>query len=149
MLLPKIRQSNRYLRRGTATVELAVIATFLMTLTIGVVEITRAIQVKNVFSDAARSGCRLGSQPGYTSQQVTDNVNAILTSNGITTKVVTVTMSVQDSSGKEISKEVSKAVKGHRISVKVAVTIANVSWNTPLFFTNSEVESETVVMMHQ
>ncbi len=144
LMLPKTRKFKSLVRHGTATVEFAVVATFLMTLTLGTIEITRAIQVKNVLSDAARSGCRLGSQPGYTSQQVTDNVNAVLTNNGITTTLATVTILVNGS-----SKDISKASKGDQISVKVAVTIANISWNTPLFFANSEVESETVVMMHQ
>jgi Flp pilus assembly protein TadG len=131
-------------RRGTATVEFAVVAIFLMTLMLGVVEVTRAIQVKNTLTDIARSGCRVGTVPGNYSQQVTDNVNTILTNNGITSSLATTAILVNSKSA-----DVSTAKKGDQISVKISITISAVNWVSPLFLSSTAIESETVIMMHQ
>ena len=47
MHIIRTRHIIRSQRRGTATVEFAVIAIFLMTLMLGVIEVTRAIQVNH------------------------------------------------------------------------------------------------------
>jgi len=131
-------------RTGTATVELAVLAPLLVTLVLGTVEITRAIQVKTYLTDTARSGCRLGIQPGKTTKNVTDNINTILTANGIDSSYATVTVLVN---GKSV--DVSTGVRGDQVSVRIGVPIAKVNWVTPLFMSNTAVESETLIMMHQ
>jgi Flp pilus assembly protein TadG len=140
----KMRPCKRPTRRGAATVEFAVVAIFLTTLTLGVVEVTRAIQIKNMLTDTARSGCRIGTLPGNYSSQVTSNVNTILTNNGINAGQATITILVN---GKNV--DVSTASQGDQISVSVAIPITAVSWVTPLFFSKSAITSETIVMMHQ
>jgi len=140
----KIPGSKRRLRRGTATVEFAVVAVLLITLMLGVVEITRAIQIKNTLTDIARSGCRIGTLPGNYSQQVTDNIKTILTNNGITSTLATTAVLVN---GKNV--DVSTAKKGDQISVKISISISAVNWVTPLFFSSTAIESESIVMMHQ
>ena len=71
-------------RRGAAVVEFAVIAPFLVAIMLGMFEVTRALQVKNYLTDAARSGCRIAIQPGSTTQSVTDNINTVLANNWVT-----------------------------------------------------------------
>ena len=57
------RQQNRRHRSGAATVELAMVMTFLMVpLLIGVWEMGRAVQVQQIVTNAAREGARLASQ---------------------------------------------------------------------------------------
>jgi Flp pilus assembly protein TadG len=131
-------------RLGGAVVEFAVIAPLLATIVLGTVEVTRAIQVKNVLTDTARSGCRIAIENGATSDSVKDNINTILTSNGIDTKLATTTILVNNK-----NVDVSTATKYDIISVKIALPIAGVNWVTPLFFANTAVESETLVMMRQ
>jgi Flp pilus assembly protein TadG len=129
-------------RVGGAVVEFAVIAPLLVTLVLGTVEVTRAIQVKNVLTDTARSGCRIAIESGANSQSVKDNINTILTQNGIDTKLATTTILVNNK-----NVDASTAVKYDIVSVKIALPIAGVNWVSPLFFPKLAVESETLVMM--
>src|SRR5689334_5711835 len=79
-------------RRGTAAIEFAVLATLLVTLTLGVAELSRGIRAKAVLIDAARTGCRAGALPGATNSNVTTDLNSILTDNGLTVANATVTI---------------------------------------------------------
>ena len=45
--------------------------------------------------------------------------------------------------------DVKTAVTGDRISVTIALPVAEVNWMAPLIFDGSAVESETLVMMRQ
>ena len=77
-------------RRGGAAVEFAIIVPILATLMLGMIEVTRAVQVKNLLTDTARSSCRTGSQVGTTTQTIKDNVNTILTANGVNPSLATI-----------------------------------------------------------
>jgi Flp pilus assembly protein TadG len=131
-------------RRGTAAVEFAVIASFLVLLAMGTIEVTRAVQVKDMLTDAVRSGCRLAIQPGTANAAVTANINQVLTNAGIPIADVTVTVQVNG-----VTADASTAIKGDRISVKISLPVADVGWVTPRFFTGTSVESETLVMKRQ
>ena len=131
-------------RPAAAAVEFAVIAPILMVLMLGMVEVTRAIQVKTYLTDAARSGGRLAIQPGNRTQDVTANINTILNNNGLNSAYATITVLVNNT-----DLDVSRAQKYDQISVKIALPISKVNWVTPLFFSSTAVESETIVMMHQ
>src|SRR5262245_436502 len=131
-------------RRGGAAVEFAIIVPILAALMLGMIEVTRAVQVKNVLTDTARSSCRTGIQPGTTTQTIKDNVNTILTANGINPSLATISVLVNNQ-----NVEAAAAKKYDTLSVKIALPIASVNWVTPLFFSNLAVESETLVMMHQ
>jgi Flp pilus assembly protein TadG len=142
MLLSAVARPQR--RYASAAVELAIVVPVLAVLVIGMVEITRAIQVKSYLTDTARSACRLAIQNGSTNASVTSNVNTILTDNGINANLATVTILVNGN-----SMDVSAAKKYDQVSIKIAVPIGQVNWFTPYFWPNSAVESETLVMVHQ
>jgi Flp pilus assembly protein TadG len=126
-----------------AVVEFAVVAPFLVLLGAGVIEVTRAVQVKQNLTDAARSGCRLAIQPGSSNATVQSTMTAVLTANGIT---ATVTPAITVN-GKSV--DVNTAVQGDQISIKLSVPIANVGWIMPYIFSSTTVESETLTMMRQ
>lgn len=130
-------------RRGIATVEFAVIVPLLVLLMMGMLEVTRAIQVKNYLTDAARSSCRLGIQNGKNSQNVTDNINAILTAHSIDPTQATITILVNGSAA-----DVNTAKKYDKISVSIAIPISRVSWVKASYFSATALTSETMVMMH-
>lgn len=129
-------------RAGSASVEFAVIATVLVTLFLGTVEITQAIQIKNYLTDTARSGARLGIQSGTSTQSITDNINSILTNDGINPSDATITVMVNG-----VVTDAKSAVRGDRISVKISVPSGKVNWITPLFIPGTSVESESLSMM--
>jgi hypothetical protein len=131
-------------RRGSAMVEFAVVAPVLVTLMLGMVEVTRAIQVKNLLTDAARASCRAAAMPGASTQDVKDRVGSILSNNGIKPADATVNVLVN---GKAL--DAQSAVNGDRIDVQISVPISKINWVSPLFFSTMAIESETLVMMRQ
>lgn len=131
-------------RRGTAAVELAVIIPFLLTASYGMIEVSRAIQVKHYLTDAARSGCRVAITPAATTAQVKANVLDVIDNYGINTKDVTVTVTVN---GKAV--DAKTAVTGDKMSVAVSLPVTKVNWVAPMIFSGSAVESETLAMMRQ
>jgi len=138
------RGRGQYRRRASAAVEFAVIAPFLALLALGIVEVTRAIQVKNALTDAARSGCRLAIRPATASAAVQADINNNLTDAGIPSASVTITILVNGSPADALT-----AVQGDQVTVKVAVPVSQVGWITPMFFSQQSVESQTVIMMRQ
>lgn len=136
---------KRFPRPGTAAVEFAVVAPILMALMLGTVEVTRAIQVKEMLTDTARSGARYASQPGISTSSIQSNVNSILTQNGISTSDATITVSVNGNS----STDAKNAARGDKLTVQISLPISKVNWVTPLFLPATSVESETLHMVRQ
>ena len=131
-------------RRAIAAVEFAVLAPFLFTLATGAFEVGRGVMVRQILTDAARKACRTGALPGEANSNITSDVNDILTDNSVPTSAATITILVNGN-----SVDASTAKQGDQVSVKVAVPFNKVSWTPLFFFTNTSVESETLVMMRQ
>ena len=136
------RSSRR--RRAVAAVEFAVVAPFLFFLAMGAFETGRAIMIRQTLTDAARKACRMGTLPNKANSDITSDANDILTDNSIPTSAATITILVNGA-----SVDVSTAQPGDQISVKVSVPYNKVAWTPLLFFTNSSIDSETLVMMRQ
>ena len=136
--------SAKFLHRsGTATVEFAIIAPLLVLVLMGMFEVTRAIQVKNYLTDAARSSCRIAIQPGTNNQSVQNQINAVLTNNGLPMASAKTTILVNGN-----AVDVNTANKYDQISVKISIPISQASWVSLFYFTSAEVESENMTMMH-
>lgn len=130
---------------GSATVEMAIALTFVFApTTYGMIEMSRAIQAKELLTGAARSAIAVGIRAGGSNSAVQTNVNASLTAYGIDPTIATVTVKVN---GNVV--DCSSAIQGDQISVKIAVPAASVNYMLPKFMGNSAVESETMVMMRQ
>jgi Flp pilus assembly protein TadG len=131
-------------RRAIAAVEFAVVAPFLVLLATGTFEIARGVIVRQVLTDAVRKACRNGALPGRANAAITADVNDILTDNSIPTAYATITILVN---GQAV--DASTAQQGDQISVKAALPFNKVAWTPLFFFTNSSIESGTLVMMRQ
>jgi len=136
-------RGSRGLRRGVAAIEFAVLATLLVTLTLGVAEVSRGIRSKAVLIDAARTGCRMGILPGSSNATVTTGINSILTDNGLTAANATLTFKVND-----VVADVSTAKQNDKITVTVSYPVSKIFTN-PLFISSASNIVETVVMMRQ
>jgi Flp pilus assembly protein TadG len=143
MLLPK-QSRPRQKRRGVAVVEFAIVAPFLVVITMGMIELTRALQVKHVLADAVRSSTRLAILPGATDSAVQQNAKDVLKENGLDPSSATFAIQVNDKTA-----NVSTAKQYDKISVKIAIPTAKVGWVIPHFLPSNAVESETLVMMRQ
>jgi Flp pilus assembly protein TadG len=132
-------------RRGVAAVEMAIVTSFvLIPATYGMIELSRAIQVKDALTDAARSGCRVGAKAGGSNSTITSNISTVLTANGFSSSLATITIKVNG-----VVQDASTAVQGDQLSVKVSVPDSSVNWLPALFLSSSAVESETLIMMRQ
>lgn len=131
-------------RSGLAAAEFALVLPFLVFLAIGMIEMGRGLQVKEILSDAARKGCRTGIQPLATNTTVSADVNNVLTDNNITASDATITIQVNG-----VTANVNTAKQNDKISVKVSIPVSKIAWITPLFLPGSSIESSTMVMLRQ
>lgn len=141
-----VRRSDRKTqgRSAVAAVECAVILIVLGILVVGVLEMGRALMVKEELSDAARRGCRAGILPLGSNAAIAAQVNKVLDDSKIKPSDATITVQVND-----VVADASTAKQNDKISVAISVPIAKVCWIAPHFFANSSIESETTVMMRQ
>jgi Flp pilus assembly protein TadG len=131
-------------RAGSATVEFAVFVPILAALMLGMFEMGRAINVKDILSDAARKAGRTGILPNKATSDITAEVTNILNDNNISTSQVTMTVLVNGAAA-----DASTAKRGDQISVKISIPATQVLWLAPFFLNNQSVDSETIVMMRQ
>jgi Flp pilus assembly protein TadG len=137
--LPSRRQPRR---QAAAAVEFALVLPFLVTLLLGMFEISRVLLVKETLSNAAQQACRTGARPGKASSDVTAEVDTVMSNASLSQYSVTILVN-------DVSADVSTASRGDKVSVKVGVPVSQVFWVSTLFISGSTVESETVVMMRQ
>ena len=76
-----VRSKN--LRRGSAVVEMAVMAPLLITAMLGMIEVGYAFMVKQTVTLASREGARAGALPGGTMDDVQSAVDAAMASPGL------------------------------------------------------------------
>jgi len=130
-------------RRGIAAIEFAVLASLLVTLTLGIAEVSRGIRSKAVLIDAARTGCRMGILPGSSNATVTPGINSVLTDNGLTAGNATITIKVNGAVA-----DVNTAKQNDKIAVTVSYPVSKIFTN-PLFISSTSNIVETVIMMRQ
>lgn len=139
-----IRAPARWRRPGAAAVEFALFAPLLGVLMMGMFEMGRAMNAKEILSDAARKAGRTGILPNKANSDITSEASNILSDNNISTSQLTVTILVNGA-----AVDASTAVRGDKISVKVSVPATQVLWLAPFFLNSQSIESETIVMMRQ
>jgi Flp pilus assembly protein TadG len=131
-------------RRASVLLEFAFVVPILVTLAVGALEVARAIMVRQVLSDAVRKGCRTAVLPSGTNASITQDVNDVLTLNNINAAAATPTILVNGQ-----SVDASTAKQNDQVSVKVSIPFSAVSWTSPIFLKNGNVESVTLVMLRQ
>jgi Flp pilus assembly protein TadG len=122
---------SRAERRGIAAVEFALVVPLFIILAVGMVELGRAIMVKQVLTNAVREGAREAILQGSTHSQVKNLVKNYLTGSSIDGATVTVTPSPAEATWRE------------PVTVSVSVPIKNVSWLVSSQFLPSEGEFRT------
>ena len=131
-------------RRAVAAVEFAVVLPLIALLVTGTFEVGRAIMVRQALNDAARKGCRTGILPGQANAAITGDVNDVLTENSIAPSDATVAIQVN---GQTV--DARTAQQKDQLSVKVSLPYAKAAWTPLFFFSNTTLESDTLVMMRQ
>jgi Flp pilus assembly protein TadG len=136
--------AGRPRRLGSAAVEFALFAPLLGMLMMGMFEMGRAMNAKEILSDAVRKAGRTGIQPNKANSDITTEVSNILSDNQSSTSQLTVTIQVNGA-----AVDASTAVRGDMISVKASIPATQVLWLAPFFLNSQSIESETIVMMRQ
>jgi Flp pilus assembly protein TadG len=123
-------------------VEFALVLPFLVTAFLGIFEIGRALLVRESLSNAAQRACRTGTLPGKTNADVVQDIHDSLTASGFSGYSSTIMIN-------DVVGDVRTARRHDKISVKVSVPVAQVSWISQYFVKGSTVDSEVVVMVRQ
>ncbi len=142
-------------RLGGAVVEFALVLPFLCMIILGMLELGRAVNVKNILSDAARKACRTGIKRDKGNSDIVGEVSNIMSDNGFTSgqfsppSVGSITITVTDPNGVVLADSLD-APSGTVVSVQVSIPISSTTWVPVLFLgSGTNLESETVVMMKQ
>jgi Flp pilus assembly protein TadG len=150
-------------RLAVAATEFAVAAPLFWVLIVGMFEVSRALMIKEILTDAARKACRTAVLPGAGWSDVaagtagSELYDIMVTDNGFNWSSVTPTVIVTDTSGGSTTlttgdpgNVLQNATWGYTISVKVAIPASATTWGPGyIFIPATDIESEYVVMMRQ
>jgi len=133
-LLP-IRSARRRERRGAITVEMAFVAPIFFMFVLGVIEMTRAMMVETLLTNAAHLGCRAGTLDGSQQSDVTTAVNNYLSAGGISGASTSVSPDPP-----------SSATYGQTVTVTVTIPYSSVSWlPSPRWMANVTLQATSVM----
>jgi Flp pilus assembly protein TadG len=141
-------------RRAAVIVELAVLAPVLLTLMLGMFELSRAVMVKQTLTAAARKGARTGILTIYGNADIQADATNILRDAGFDAtkfnppQVGSITITVTDPSGNTLS-DALDAPPGSVVSVQVGIPVSSFAWVSTKFMSGSTIESDVMVMMKQ
>jgi Flp pilus assembly protein TadG len=141
-------------RCGAVVVELAAVSLFLLTIMLGMFELSRAMMVKQTLTAAARKGARTGILHLYGNTQIQADATNIMQDAGFgTTKfspptIGSITITVTDPNGNLLT-DALDAPSGSTISVQVSIPVSSFAWVSTILLTASTMESDAVVMMKQ
>jgi Flp pilus assembly protein TadG len=129
-----MKTSFRQSRRGTASVEFALVLPVLATLFLGMCEVGRALNATVIAQDAAAYGARLASIGQSTNAQVKQAVLTSLTASGLPTAnaVVTVTDKTQPGT------DVHQAASMDQLEVDVTLPFKDVKWGVSGFIVHND-----------
>lgn len=121
-------------RRGIATVELALIAPFVILLILGGIELGRGVMVKHVLEEAARAGCRVVTLHSGTRQEALDIISVAMQNANISG--YTVTFSPDPPTG---------LTQESPVTITVSVPYSQVSWLPGSFIAGSTLTGDCIM----
>ena len=132
-------KTNRTIRKqarvGAAVVEFAVVGPLMIMLTMGMMEVGRAVMVKQLLVNASREGARMAILPSATSQNVIAQVQSQLAASSINGTTVTLTPAL-----------LQNAPAGTPVTVAISVNANQVSWiPNPAFTLNRTISTSTTM----
>ena len=130
--IPPPRKMDRV---GAAAVEFAIVGPLMIMLTMGMMEVGRAVMVKQVMINASREGARMAILPSTTAQDVIAQVQSQLAASSINGTTVTV-----------IPASLANAAAGTAVTVSISVNASQVSWiPNPAFTLNQTISAATTM----
>jgi len=123
---------DRRNRRATACVECALILPVLMIFVLGLLEMGRYIEVRQIVTSAAREGARQASSGQITNAQVINVVKGCIAAAGLPTTNLAITVSDLTNPGVDVS----QATSMDNLQVTVTIPFTDVRWCSTLLVTN-------------
>jgi hypothetical protein len=147
--LPRARKP----RPAVAAVEFAVLLPVLVTFALGMFELARGIQVKQVLNDTARRCCRQAVLPAATNNGVLLEYESAFNNGGLNPNWGVLKIQVGPVSTlplTQTSAQVNKARSGlDYVQIQVSVPVSKIFWVSEIFLTSKTIESEAVTMLKQ
>lgn len=130
-----IRRRLTRKRSGAAVVEFAVVAPLMMMMTLGLMEVSRIVMVKQLLVNASREGARLAILPQATSENVRNQVVADLQAASVSGVTVSISPTL-----------LTGETAGTPVTVSASVAAADVSWIPhPLYSFNTTLVGSTTM----
>jgi Flp pilus assembly protein TadG len=128
-------------RRATACVECALILPVLLIFVLGLLEMGRFIEVRQILTSAAEEGARQASTGQLTNAQVVSVVTGCVAASGLPTTGLAVTVADLTNPGTDVS----LATCMDNLQVTVTIPFINVRWCSSLLVTNSTTQVDATV----
>jgi Flp pilus assembly protein TadG len=142
-------------RRGSSTVEFAVVAPVLLTFILGIIEVGRLVMVAQVDTNAAREAARYAAQGKADTATVDTYTRTYLTAAGINGAAsgagssTTVAVEYQNGTNWTSTTDPSTLASGTPIRVTVSVNFNQQSWLPTRFFTGNNTQVQGVAIMRK
>lgn len=152
--------SARRMRSAVAAVEMALVVPVLALMMMGMFELSRGVQVRQILTGAARKGCRTGIVQAFGNSDIINDATDVMRDNGFNSSlfnpnpssgsgaVGAINITVTDPYGNSLT-DAMNAPSGSTVSVQVVIPTTSVNWVSYMFLTKSMFESDLVVMMKQ
>lgn len=143
------RRSAR--RLGVSAVELALIAPLLAVIIVGMLQMSKVMQIQVLLNNAARKGCEVAVQQGKSNADVIAEITGLMSSQGIgSTKfnppsLGSVTTICTDPSGASVA-DALNAPSGSTITVTVTIPASSTMTFFSWFLSPTANQTETMVM---
>ncbi len=129
-------------RDGSALVELAILMPIVNVLLLGVLEVSQAMRVSEILTEASRNGCSTASYPCQTNADVIAEVQNALKNSRLDVQNATVTILINDVQG-----SIGSAKQNDKITVIVSMPWSSVNYSkTNYFFGNSTITECTTML---
>ena len=129
-------------RGGTACVEFALILPILLSFVLGILEVGRFIEVRQILMGAAREGARQASTGMMTDAQVINVVTGYVQAASLPVNNLVVTVEDLTNPGTDVS----QATTLDNLLVKAQLPYSNVRWSTTSFFMASGTNIESTAI---
>lgn len=148
------RAPRRRTRSAVAAVEMGFIVPVLGLMMLGMFELSRGVEVRQILTGAARKGCRTGILHLFGNNEIINDVTNVMQDNGFGNTrfnpptIGAISITVTDPDGNTVS-DALNAPTGSTVSVQVVIPATSVNWVSYMFLTKGMFESDLVVMMKQ
>ncbi len=144
------RLRHRFARRGSATVEFAVVAPLLMAIVAGIIEVGRLVMISQLAVNGSREAARYAVQATATTTAVTTYAKDYMASANIPNAAIN-SVTIEQKSGSQWATvtDLAKVAAGTPVRVTLSVNFDKVTWLPTRFFVAKDTAVKGVTVMRK